>query len=715
MLSGTGEKVVTTSPYPRVALVFPPYGPPNLPSLGLAILSAGAKQKGFECRTFFWHYRYAQSMPIPGYTMQQKLKLYELFTYRDLYPWNEWIFTRYMLHDEMQSKDTEMLRRLAQLDEESAALTATGISGGIPLGQLILYLCNNAGNALAAMANELADYDIIGVGSTFFQNGPSLALLKWIKDRWPAKLTVLGGANCDGEMGRALMEAFGFLDYVFGGEVDHSFPQFLECVRDQKPVDEVPGLIYRNRQRRICEAPPARPVEDLDALPVPDFDDYVAERRKFGLHKPDQLVLPLESSRGCWWGAKSHCTFCGLNANGMAYRQKEYGRFTREVLAIAERYKARYLFMADNILSTKYFHDFVHWARAHSLGLDFFYEIKANLNRSQVMELADAGITFVQPGIESFSTKTLKLMRKGIRGIQNIAFLKYSRDYGLIVTYNILGGFPGEDPKEYETMAANIPKLRHLRPPNGVGNIEFHRFSPYHNQPESFGIKLRPSWHYSFIYPFDQETLARIAYIFEIKGRFDDDLTYLRTAGKIVAEWRKIFDSDVCTLTWEQQDNTIIIRDRRPGFLACDYELTGHAVAVFHTFDEPRALRAVARESAPVEELVQLAHHAGGNVARRSGSAARGSVAVIDTPSSRLAPPQDAAVSNRLAVRGIPVGFNGRRQIHFTEEDFIADPVACVQPMVDIGLLYEEDGWYLSLPVTHSFRKVQAGWTDIRV
>jgi hypothetical protein len=35
--------------------------------------------------------------------------------------------------------------------------------------------------------------------------------------------------------------------------------------------------------------------------------------------------------------------------------------------------------------------------------------------------------------------------------------------------------------------------------------------------------------------------------------------------------------------------------------------------------------------------------------------------------------------------------------------------------MVDIGLLYEEDGWYLSLPVTHSFRKVQAGWTDIRV
>ncbi len=241
--------------------------------------------------------------------------------------------------------------------------------------------------------------------------------------------------------------------------------------------------------------------------------------------------------------------------------------------------------------------------------------------------------------------------------------------------------------------------------------LSFNRFSPYHNQPESFGIKLRPSWHYSFIYPFDQETLARIAYIFEIKGRFDSDLSYVRTAGKLVAEWRNIYDSEVCTLTWEEQDDRVIIRDRRPGFLACDYELTGHAVAVFHTFDEPHALRAVTRKSLPNESLVQLTRVGGGDTtARRSGS-----VALMDLPSPRVATSRDATALNRRAVRAIPVSSSGRRRIHFTEEEFIADPVACVQPMVDTGLLYEEDGWYLSLPVTHSFRKIQAGWLDIRV
>jgi hypothetical protein len=32
--------------------------------------------------------------------------------------------------------------------------------------------------------------------------------------------------------------------------------------------------------------------------------------------------LLIETSRGCWCGAVSHCTFCGLNGEGMAYRRK---------------------------------------------------------------------------------------------------------------------------------------------------------------------------------------------------------------------------------------------------------------------------------------------------------------------------------------------------------------------------------------------------------
>jgi ribosomal peptide maturation radical SAM protein 1 len=398
-------------PKPRIALVYPPFGPPNLPSLGLALLSASAKQRGFDCRTFFWHYRFTAGLPLPQLTMPQKLKVYELFTQRDLFPWNEWMFQRYMFPEHLRHLDTAAMQRILDLDPNFSS-TAGALTGGLPLSRLILHLCNNAGQIIASFANELAGFDIIGIASTFYQNGAALALAKYIKSQWPEKVTILGGANTDGEMGRALMELYPSLDYVFTGEADETFPEFLECLHEGRPMDHLRGLIRRDSSGRVVEGPTATPISDMNSLPIPDFDDYVAERKRFGLHDAQTgLCLPLESSRGCWWGAKSHCTFCGLNANGMSYRQKDYSRFQEEVKATVERYGARYLFMADNILSVRYYREFIAWARENNLGVDFFYEIKANMNRQQVRDLAESGISMVQPGIESFSSSVLMFQR----------------------------------------------------------------------------------------------------------------------------------------------------------------------------------------------------------------------------------------------------------------------------------------------------------------
>ncbi len=231
---------------------------------------------------------------------------------------------------------------------------------------------------------------------------------------------------------------------------------------------------------------------DLDGLPFPDFDDYMEDRRRTGLDSIYETTLALESSRGCWWGERHHCTFCGLNANGMGYRQKLTERFQQELEHIVRRYSPRFLFMTDNILSMSYYDRFMEWAAQAGVGVDFFYEIKANVRRTHIEKLAEAGITGVQPGIESFSSNILALMQKGTTGIQNVAFLKYARDHGILATYNILYGFPGEDPDDYAEMARQIPKLVHLRPPTSIPEIEYHRFSPYHQDPGRFGIRLRP-------------------------------------------------------------------------------------------------------------------------------------------------------------------------------------------------------------------------------
>lgn len=646
---------------PRVALVYPPFGPPHLANLGIAVLSAGVKQRGFVCRTFYWSYRFARW--LPG-NKREREGLYHLLTQRALSPWNEWIFSRWVFGEALTKRDGEAIERLRGNDRVLERLTAPRKASEIILG-----LAGRVESILEPMVEELRGFDVIGVTTTFFQNGAALALCRAVKERYPGKITVLGGANCDGGMGRALIETCPFVDAVFSGEVDHDFPEFIERVSKGEPIGTIKGLHFRAEDGSVMDGPPSEPLQDMDSLPFPDFDDWLAERKQFGLFDARYLRLPLESSRGCWWGAKSHCTFCGLNANGMAYRQKSTERFQAEVRAMADRYDVKYLFMADNILSTKYYKTFVEWAKGEQIGINMFYEIKANTSRDQVAALAAAGISMVQPGIEHFSSAILKLMRKGIRGIQNIAFLKYAAEHGVTTIYSILGGFPGEDPNEYVRLSREVRKLVHFTPPGAVIDIEFHRFSPYHNNPDEFKISLRPHHKYSFIFPFPEETLARLAYQFELNGRSNQNLTYLTSASAAVKSWQDSFDPGQCTLTWREENDEIVIEDRRNGFPACDYRLKDFAVAVFLALEEPRTLKAAAQE------------------AQKQAAA-------------RMSAPFSLPKTSRFAVK----------EISFQAADFGANPIACVEPLVAAGVLYEDAGEYLNLPVSASYVQRHNGW-----
>src|SRR5262249_37738919 len=126
------DTVPNFPPPPRGALGFPPYGPPNLPSLGLALLSAGIKAGGFEFRTFYWNYRLAEVLPHPE--EKQRRQAYAMLTERTLYPWNEWAFTRWVYSDELSRYDREVLRRCLILDATLGSQTSE-----IPPSQLIQF------------------------------------------------------------------------------------------------------------------------------------------------------------------------------------------------------------------------------------------------------------------------------------------------------------------------------------------------------------------------------------------------------------------------------------------------------------------------------------------------------------------------------------------------------------------------------------------------
>ena len=199
---------------------------------------------------------------------------------------------------------------------------------------------------------------------------------------------VFGGANVDSEMGVEMMRGFEWIDYIVHGEAEESFPTLLHQINQNDLESRVPGVSMRRAGEVIAGDCDARPVVDMNKTPPPDYEDYLHQLKQSGLMKQMTVTLYYESSRGCWWGAKHHCTFCGLNATTMAYRKKDSARVYSEIMDLTRQYGFLSLFATDNIFPTEFFGELL--PRLAESGLDFFlfYEVKANLTREQSTESA---------------------------------------------------------------------------------------------------------------------------------------------------------------------------------------------------------------------------------------------------------------------------------------------------------------------------------------
>ena len=173
-------------------------------------------------------------------------------------------------------------------------------------------------------AVDWSRYGAVGFSSTFQQNVACLALARRIKDRFPAVNIVFGGANMEAEMGPEYARAFPFIDYVVSGEGDLVFPALLKALSLKRSVNGLTGVTYRTASGLLHSGGQAAPVEDLNISPVPDYAAYFDRAVELGLlpFYKSEWALPVESSRGCWWGKKYHCTFCGLNGLGCLFAPK---------------------------------------------------------------------------------------------------------------------------------------------------------------------------------------------------------------------------------------------------------------------------------------------------------------------------------------------------------------------------------------------------------
>jgi len=567
----------------RICLVSMPWHLLETPCLPVGLLHAriGACRERHEVADYYGNLRWAEFL---GERTAGEISSADYAYVADRGIWHamgDWIFAS-ALHDDPRWQE-ETFR---------AYLDRRGLDPGtsVRMREHAQEFCD-----LAAAEILAREPDLVGFSSTFQQNVASLSVARRIKRLRPATKIVFGGGNCDGPMGPALHRGFPFLDYVISGEGEIAFVALVDALAAGRRLDDVPGLAHRGDGGETVVNGRAGMVP-IDLIPQPDYTEWWQAIQASPLRGELTPVLIYEAARGCWWGEKHHCTFCGLNGTSMKFRSKPAPRVRDELAELVRTYEILDVVTVDNILDTAYFRDLLPRLRDLGWDLRLRYEVKANLQPEQLDLLRDAGVCHIQPGIESLNSQVLRLMDKGVHGTQNVRLLRDANDRDLTVDWNYLYGFPGETAADYRPVIGQFPALVHLQPPSGITRILIERFSPHFERPELGFAERRPAEMYRHVYDLDPAELEDLAYQFESAPQGIGGATEEALRSGVAAWQRDHLDS---ALTWQADGDDIVVFDRRTGFPRQEHIVGGAArVRAYRLLERPRTLPGLGRELA---------------------------------------------------------------------------------------------------------------------
>jgi len=320
--------------------------------------------------------------------------------------------------------------------------------------------------------------DVIGFSILAEQNLLyALALGNVIRRRFHIPIA-LGGAMMSHLEPAQLLRAFPWLDFIFFGEAEKNLADFVD-VWPEKRFDRVFGLAYRRRGKiaKGCKAPPL----DLTGLPAPDFSD-------FPLHNylAPEPVLPIITSRGCYWGK---CTFCShTRPYGPAVRVRRPEQVVDEMALQMERYGARRFLFVDEAISPKMMRRLSQEILSRGLALQFGAEgvrVEEAFDDDLLRLAYRAGLRWVYVGIESGTQRLLDLMDKGIRIETVERFIARCREVGITPQLSFIIGLPGTTPEELKNEIAFLKRY-----PMDSSSFVLLLGSPMQERPDDFGIRI---------------------------------------------------------------------------------------------------------------------------------------------------------------------------------------------------------------------------------
>lgn len=354
--------------------------------------------------------------------------------------------------------------------------------------------------------SKTPDYIGISINSSS-QVIPGLTLANMLKNELNVHINI--GGNFFGRVKEAIVknpEFFDlFCDTVLVEEGERPVVELAKHINGEIEIEEVSNLIYKKEDKIIINQT-KKPLK-LDEMAIVSLDGY-----DFKKYFAPEVILPFQSSRGCYWGK---CSFCDQDF-GQNFNVKNVDKLTDEFIKLKEKYNVKYFEFIDESVGPSYLSELADKIEEKNIDINYFFDarLESTFTKDLLQKAFKSGLKMVLWGLESGSASVMKLINKGIDIDKRLEILKNSSESGIWNFAFIFFGFPTETVEDAQKTIKLICENKYIIHSYGRSVFTMGKHTKLKDEPEKYGITA--------VYPAQDEFSP--TYTFDCTGMRKEDL-----------------------------------------------------------------------------------------------------------------------------------------------------------------------------------------------
>jgi radical SAM superfamily enzyme YgiQ (UPF0313 family) len=320
--------------------------------------------------------------------------------------------------------------------------------------------------------------NLVGISITAINQVVSAFTLAYmIKKNNPDCKIVIGGSWCSllgKELGNKLND-FPFIDYIIVNEGEIPLLNLVNTLKNKKGQQSVKG-VYCKIHGQIIYTPNIGSIP-LSQVPAGDFSglemNFYSEKH----------TLPIQSSRGCYWGK---CTFCSYPILEPKYKTKNVEFILEEVKFLQKKYETKTFCFVDSVVSPSFAEKFSNLIIKNNIKIEWmiFARFEPDFSETLLSQMKESGCITIFWGLESANQRILEIINKNIDLTNAEIILRNATKLKIHNKVLVMYGLPTE---KYDDAYETILFIKKNK--NYIQSLSYSFYAPEENTPMEYFCK----------------------------------------------------------------------------------------------------------------------------------------------------------------------------------------------------------------------------------